>query len=46
MSERRQQIKTLEKITKAIKSGVGKIKANKPLSDSTVNFLEESGSKS
>jgi hypothetical protein len=52
VNERRQQIKTLQKnnaakkITKAIKSGVDKIKANKPLSDSTVNFLEELESES
>ena len=51
-NERRQKIKNLQKnsaakkTTKAIKSGVGKIKANKPLSDSTVNFLEESESES
>jgi DNA repair ATPase RecN len=45
-TERRQQIKDLQKnsaakkITKAIKSGVNKIKANKPLSESVTNFLE------
>ena len=51
-NERRQKIQNLQKnnaakkITKAIKSGVDKIKANKPSRESTVNFLEESESES